>query len=39
VDRVLCATEDLLADIQDPEAAWSLLQERRARPPDPRRSP
>lgn len=31
VDRVLCATEDLLADIQDPEAAWSLLQERRAR--------
>ena len=31
VDRVLCATEDLLADIQDPEAAWSLLQERRVR--------
>jgi zinc transport system ATP-binding protein len=31
VDRVLCATEDLLADIQDPEAAWALLQERRAR--------
>jgi len=31
VDRVQCATEDLLADIQDPEAAWSLLQERRAR--------
>ncbi len=30
VDRVLCATEDLLADIQDPEAAWSLLQECRA---------
>jgi zinc transport system ATP-binding protein len=31
VDRVLCATEDLLADTQDPEAAWSLLQARRAR--------
>jgi zinc transport system ATP-binding protein len=29
-DRVLCATEDLLADTQDPEAAWSLLQQRRA---------
>ena len=31
IDRVLCATEDLLADIQDPESAWSLLRERRAR--------
>ncbi|MDR3673663.1 MAG: DUF1893 domain-containing protein [Holophaga sp.] len=31
VDRVQCATEDLLAGIQDPEAAWRLLQERRAR--------
>ena len=31
VDRVACATEDLLAGIQDPEAAWRLLQERRAR--------
>ena len=29
VDRVLCATEDLLADIQDPDAAWTLLQARR----------
>lgn len=31
IDRVACATEDLLADIQDPEAAWPLLQARRAR--------
>ena len=31
VDRILCATEDLLAPIQDPEAAWDLLQERRGR--------
>ena len=31
VDKVVCATEDLLADIQDLEAAWSLLQERRSR--------
>jgi zinc transport system ATP-binding protein len=29
VDRVACATEDLLAETQDPEAAWTLLQERR----------
>jgi len=31
IDKVACATEDLLADILDLEAAWSLLQERRAR--------
>ena len=31
IDKVACATEDLLADIQDLEAAWSLLRERRAR--------
>jgi zinc transport system ATP-binding protein len=31
VDRVTCATEDLLADTQDPEAAWTILQDRRAR--------
>jgi len=31
VDRVLCTTEDLLGDVQDPEAAWALLRERRAR--------
>ncbi len=31
VDRVACATEDLLAETQDLEAAWSLLQERRSR--------
>jgi zinc transport system ATP-binding protein len=31
VDRVVCATEDLLAEIQDLETAWSLLQERRSR--------
>ena len=30
VDRVLCATEDLLAGVEDPEAAWTLLQARRA---------
>lgn len=30
VDRLPCATEELLAGIQDPEAAWALLQERRA---------
>lgn len=31
VDRLPCATEDLLAGIQDPEAAWELLRERRDR--------
>ena len=31
VPRVLCATEDLLAGIEDPEAAWALLRERRDR--------
>jgi len=31
VDRVQCATEDLLAGIEDPEAAHALLLERRAR--------
>jgi zinc transport system ATP-binding protein len=31
VDRVACMTEDLLAGVQDPEAAWTLLRERRAR--------
>ena len=31
VDRIACATEDLLANTQDLEAAWSLLQERRTR--------
>jgi zinc transport system ATP-binding protein len=31
VDRVTCATEDLLAETQDLETAWSLLQERRSR--------
>ena len=31
VDRIGCATEDLLAGIEDPQAAWTLLQERRAR--------
>jgi hypothetical protein len=30
IDKVACATEDLLAEIRDPEAAWSLLQERRS---------
>ena len=29
VDRIACATEDLLVDTQDLEAAWPLLQERR----------
>ena len=31
VDRVACTTEDLLAETQDLEAAWLLLQERRSR--------
>ena len=31
VDRVTCATEDLLAETLDLEIAWSLLQERRSR--------
>ena len=31
VERVLCRTEDLLADVLDAEAAWTLLQARRAR--------
>ena len=31
VDRVKCATEDLLAEVEDVEAAWSILQARRAR--------
>lgn len=31
VERVLCMTEDLLADVQDPGEAWTLLQARRAR--------
>ena len=31
VDRILCATEDELAAIEDPELAWSLLQARRGR--------
>jgi len=31
VDKVACATEDLLAEVRDPEAAWAVLQERRAR--------
>ena len=30
VDRIACATEDLLAGIEDPEAAWSILEQRRA---------
>ncbi len=30
VDQVACKTEELLADTQDPEVAWSLLQERRS---------
>lgn len=29
VDKVACVTEDLFAEIQDLEAAWALLQERR----------
>jgi zinc transport system ATP-binding protein len=31
VDQIACATEELLADTQDLETAWSLLQERRYR--------
>lgn len=31
VDQIACKTEELLADTQDLEAAWSLLQERRYR--------
>jgi len=31
VDRILCATEELLADTQSPEEAWAILRERRAR--------
>jgi len=31
VDRIPCATEDLLAGILDPEAAWAILQDRRSR--------
>jgi len=31
VDRVLCTTEDLLGEVQDPAAAWALLQDRRTR--------
>ena len=31
VDRILCATEDLLAETRDLEAAWTLLGERRAK--------
>ena len=31
VPRVLCATEDLLAGIEDPGAAWALLKARRER--------
>jgi zinc transport system ATP-binding protein len=31
VDQVACATEELLADTLEPEAAWSLLQARRSR--------
>ena len=31
VDQIGCATEDLLAGTLDAEAAWVLLQERRAR--------
>jgi zinc transport system ATP-binding protein len=30
IDKVACATEDLLAEVQDLEAAWSLLQARRS---------
>jgi zinc transport system ATP-binding protein len=29
VERIGCATEDLLADLQDLDVAWRLLQERR----------
>ena len=38
IDRVQCATEDLLADIQDPEVAWTILQVRRARTSPPCRN-
>ncbi|MGA2081591.1 MAG: DUF1893 domain-containing protein [Holophaga sp.] len=31
VDRILCATEDLLAETRDLDAAWALLQERRTK--------
>ena len=31
VERVTCATEDLLSETLDLEAAWSLIQERRSR--------
>lgn len=31
IDRVACATEDLLADTLDLDAAWALLQDRRSR--------
>jgi len=31
VDRIDCQTEDLLAEVTDPEAAWALLEERRRR--------
>jgi zinc transport system ATP-binding protein len=31
VDQISCATEELLMDIEEPEAAWSMLQERRSR--------
>ncbi len=31
VDQIACATEELLADTHELEAAWSLLQERRFR--------
>ena len=31
IDRVACATEDLLAETLDLDAAWALLQERRSR--------
>lgn len=31
VDQVACATEDLLAGVQDLETAWSILEERRSR--------
>jgi zinc transport system ATP-binding protein len=31
VDRILCATEELLADTLSLEEAWALLQERRTR--------
>jgi hypothetical protein len=31
VPRIGCATEDLLAGVEDPEAAWALLAARRGR--------